>query len=115
VLTYSPEEAALLKKCRAIFREHRQALRSAQPTPLLQTLVPGVYANEFPGDAKRLWTFYNETGRWVNGPVLEIQPRPGCHYVDVWANQEAEVDAAGCLRVTLGPRSTGAVVELPWA
>ncbi len=113
VLPYSPGEAALLKKCRTIFREHRQALWNSQPTPLTKTLAPGVYANQFPGETKRLWTFYNETEHRVNGPVLHIQPRPGCHCVNVWANQEAEVDAAGCMRLALGPRSVGAVVELP--
>lgn len=113
VLTYAPDEAALLKKCRTILRQHRQALWSAQPTPLIPTLVAGVYANEFPGCSKRLWTFYNENQQIVNGRILQIKPRPGCHYVDVWNEREVEVDGEGCLHFELAPRQVGAVVELP--
>jgi hypothetical protein len=113
VLTYSPDEAALLKKCRIILKEQRQALWSGQPTPLLKTLAPGVYANEFPGATKRLWTFYNEHDQPVSGPFLRIQPRADCHYVDVWNDRESQLDGDGCLHLHLAPRTVGAVVELP--
>jgi hypothetical protein len=115
VLSYSPEEAALLKRCRTILREHLGALRGPRPTPLVDTLAPGVYANEFPGQAKRLWTLYNETPQPIAGPVLRVQPAPNAHYVDVWTNQEVSVDDEGRLCVALSPRAVGAVVEMPKA
>src|SRR6478609_8663806 len=46
-LPWTPDEAGLLKKCRILLREHRQAVWSAQPTPLIDTAIAGVYANEF--------------------------------------------------------------------
>ncbi len=113
VLTYSPEEAALLKQCRTLFRQHRQALNSPTPTPLIPTLVPGVYCNEFPADSKRLWTFYNETDETVDAPVVQIQPRAGTHLVDIWNERALTAEADGRITLTLPPHSLGAVVEYP--
>ena len=113
VLTYAPEEAALLKKCRTIFREHLEALNAPAPTPLVATAQPGVYANEFPAPGKRLWTFYNENDRAVQGPVLHIEPRPGWHCIDVWREREAPVDGDGRLSLEIEGHGIGAVVELP--
>jgi len=113
VQPYIPAEAALLKRCRTLLREHRRALASPQPTPLIDTLAPGIYANVFPGATKRLWTLYNETDSLVDAPVLHIQPRQGYHLVDVWAGQEIVPDAAGNVRLALAPRAVGALAELP--
>src|SRR5258708_21824213 len=93
VLTYSPDEAALLKKCSTLFRHHREALASPNPTPLLPTLLPGVYCNEFPAASKRLWTFYNETANAIDAPLMHIQPRPGTHLVDIWNEPALRLDA----------------------
>jgi hypothetical protein len=103
----------LLKKCRTLFREHRQALWGSHPVPLLPTEVAGIYANEFPGENKRLWTFYNETAGAVEACVLRVEPRPGCHFLDVWTDREAEVAADGSVRLRLEPRGLGGLVELP--
>ncbi len=113
VLTWSPEEAALLKKCRTLFRQHRQALNAPTPTPLLPTLVRGVYCNEFPAEGKRLWTFYNETDQTVSAPVVQLQPRVGTHLVDIWNARALTPDAEGRVSLTLPPCALGAVVEYP--
>jgi len=110
---YTPDEAALLKQCRTIFREHREALHSPEPTPLVETLHPSLLANEFPVAAKRLWTLYNQSDEPLHGPLLQIQPRDGFHLVDLWNNREVPVDQDGRLILTVGPRSVGAVAELP--
>jgi hypothetical protein len=112
VLTYSPEEAALLKKCRLIFQAHEQALHSDAPTPLLPTLIAGVYCNEFASAQKRLWTFYNDTDQAIDGCVLQIDARPDTHFIDFWNNLEVS-GSDGCLRAALKPYSVGAIVELP--
>ena len=113
VLTYSPEDAALLRKCRVLFRQHRQALNSPTPTPLLPTLRAGVYCNAFPAESKRLWTFYNAADSTVEGPVLRIQPRARTHLVDIWNERALTPDSDGCVSLNLPPRTLGAVVEFP--
>ena len=112
VLPYSPEEAALLKKCRTIFQAHELALHSDTPTPLLPTRIPGVYCNEFASAQKRLWTFYNETDQVVDDRVLQIEPRLDTHFIDCWNNLELPM-RADCLRPALKPHAVGAIVELP--
>jgi hypothetical protein len=113
VLSYSPEEAALLKKCRSILRQHRRALSGPHPTPLVETLAPGLYANEFPCASKRLWTFYNEGDQAVEGELLAFRPRDGHHFVNLWDDQEAAVSDEGRLRLGIPARAVGAVAELP--
>lgn len=113
VLTYAPEEAALLKKCATLLRQHRSALWCSAPTPLVETLAAGVYANSFPGEHKRLWTFYNTNDQVVDAPVLQVTPRPGCHFVDIWHGYELTQNAEGRLTLRLEAKSVGAVVELP--
>lgn len=112
-LPYSPSEAALLKKCRTIFREHREAVNCPAPTPLVATLAGGLWANEFPGETKRLWTLYNETGATISGPALAVEPRAGAHFFDVWNGCDLPAPQDGALSLEIAPRSLGCVVEYP--
>ncbi|HVU12208.1 MAG TPA: hypothetical protein VHD90_13070 [Phototrophicaceae bacterium] len=112
VLTYAPDEAALLRKCRTIFRAHEDVLNSGSPTPLLPTLIPGVYCNEFVSEHKRFWTFYNETDEIIDAAVLAVEARPDVHWIDVWNDCELS-SAEGQLHLRLKPHDVGAVVELP--
>jgi hypothetical protein len=113
VLSYAPEEAALLRTCATLLRQHRSALWCSRPAPLVETLTPGVYANEFPGETKRLWTFYNANDTPVEGQLRPAAARPGHHFVDIWQGRELTLDAQGRLAVTLAARAVGAVVEFP--
>lgn len=111
-LPYAPDEAALLKKCRTIFREHETAMNTDTPTPLLPTLVDGVYCNEFAAPEERLWTFYNDTDAPIDAAVLRIEQRAGTRLVDAWNGGAADVEN-GALRVKLAAKSVGCVVEVP--
>jgi len=112
-LPYSPPEAALLKKCRTIFRENRSSVNSPAPTPLIESGVEGLYANEFPVESKRLWTFYNENDRSIAAAVSDIRTRTGFHLVDVWNGREASLTADGTLLLEIEARQVGCVVEYP--
>jgi hypothetical protein len=110
---YTPAEAALLKRCCTLLREHCRALAGAHPQPLVPTLAQGVYANLFPGTAKRLWTLYNENKAPVNAPVLRISSPPGRHIVDLWNRCNVEPNERGDIEVMLEPQAIGALAELP--
>lgn len=112
-LPYTPAEAALLKKCRTIFRENLNALSGAAPTPLVETCHPGLFANEFAGNARRMWTLYNQTDQDVTGELLPCLPRPGHHWVDVWHESAAGVSLQGKLIATVQRHAVGCVVEYP--
>jgi hypothetical protein len=110
-LPFTPEEAGLLKKCRSILSEYRDTIWGSQPTPLLPVLQPGVYCNEFIGDEKRVWIFYNSNEQQVKGPLLPLIPRPGFYFRDLWNKQEIVIDQENCLTLSLDPYQVGAVVE----
>lgn len=112
-LPYTAQEAALLKKCRTIFRENRQAVNCAEPTPLVETLIPGLWANEFPGESKRMWTLFNENIAPVRSSALPVKARPGCHFVDVWNGREIPNPEGGILAVNVEAGGVGCVVEYP--
>ena len=112
-LPFTPDEAALLKKCRTILRDHHRAVWGSQPTPLVPVLQPGVCCNEFQGERERLWTFYNSTTERVEGPLLPLVRRPGFQYRNVWADQEIQWEDSDCLPLSLDPLDCGAVAELP--
>ena len=112
-LPFTSSEASLLKRCRDIFRENKAAVNSAAPTPLIETLVEGLFANEFPAQSKRMWTFYNENDHPITGEVLAVQPRPGFHFVDVWNNRGLKSEQNQALSLEIGPKQAGCVIEYP--
>jgi hypothetical protein len=112
-LPFTPDEAALLKKCRTIFREYQSVIWGAQPTPFVPVLNQGVYCNEFQGDVKRVWILYNSTGQRVQGPLLPVTPRPGYRYRNLWQEREIFFEPGGYLPIDLEPYQVGAVVEQP--
>lgn len=112
-LPYTPAEAALVKKCRTIFRENKIAVNTSAPTPLVETLVNGVLANEFPAETKRMWTFFNENDHEIDGEVLQVERRKDTHFVDVWNEREVYLSERSRLITRLEPRQVGCVVEYP--
>jgi len=112
-LPYTPYEAALLKKCRTIFRENLDALNGDSPTPLVETLHPDLFANEFAGGTQRMWTFYNQAKSAVIGPLLHFTPRPDHHMVDVWHRCTAQVIGEVTLTGKIDPIGVGCIVEYP--
>lgn len=112
-LPYTPAEAALVKKCRTIFRDNLDALNGDSPTPLIETLQPSLFTNEFAGAAQRMWTFYNAGECPVAGRLLQLTPQPDHHMVDVWHGCHAQVAPEGILTGRIEPHSVGCIVEYP--
>lgn len=111
-LSWTPREAALLKKCRTLFRKHARALASLNPTPLIETFTRGVYANEFVSEDECLWTLYNETDQFIADAVLQVQVREGFHLRDVWNEREICPDENGRVKISLAAHDVGAMVEV---
>ncbi len=113
VLPYTSQEAALIKKCRIIFRSHRSTIWGPHPYPHLPTQVSGVYCNEFSGGGKRIWTFYNDNDHPVEEAAIRIDHRQDTHFVDLWNEREVKLTPPDLLSVRLEPHSVGAIAELP--
>jgi len=52
--------------------------------PLVETLVPGVYANRWPGKDGTVWTILNFTGKSIHQPVLRVASPAGARFYDLW-------------------------------
>lgn len=111
-LPYTPEAARRLRAYSRICRENQSVLLGAAPTPLVETLHPSVYANEFAGPEKRLWMVYNESDSPISGPILPIQLRPDRHWIELFSNSVVEVQD-GALYLDLLPHGLVVIVELP--
>ncbi|MCE5239157.1 DUF6259 domain-containing protein [bacterium] len=108
-------------ECLPIFRRYSQILHeySAEfntmaPQSFVDTEQAEVFANEFPGAKRTVWTLFNGRYDTFTGPVLKVKHVAGATYRDVWnarALQPKIVQGQAVLETTLGPRGIGVVVQ----
>jgi hypothetical protein len=112
--TYDAASIAFLRRLIAVQRAHRDAFASDEVSPLVPTLVPGVYANEFRTRPETVWTIYNANPRSVRSAVLRVPHRAGARYLDAWAGRPLHPVVRGgeaFLAVELGPKGLGCIVQ----
>jgi len=110
---FEPECRAFIKKVCGIMRQHKDAFASERFTPLVPTLVPGVYCNRFDGKAETVWTFYNARYETVRGPVIEVQPGDGRTFADAWNGRHLKPRRSGgksVLEFEIDPRGLMCIV-----
>lgn len=110
---YSPEAADFLRRAFAILHDYRDAFCSDDVAPLIPTLRPTVYANEFRGLQHTAWTLFNAEYRTFRGDLLRVPHAAGRRYVDAFTGEEIAARTEGdtaVLAVELGPRAVGCVV-----
>ncbi|MFM8450038.1 MAG: formylglycine-generating enzyme family protein [Haliscomenobacter sp.] len=89
-------------------------------TPLYPTRCDSIYANAWPMQEKSLFTLFSLKPEGFSGDLLEIQPRPHAHIVDLWNHQEIQptlrngqwvipADLDAFARKWLGTNNEGAV------
>ena len=81
-----------------------------QPTPLIPVLEKEVFANFFPGKNKRVWCIWNRSAKAKNSPLVKIDAKADCRYVEVYADNMVPLKE-GALAPALGADSVGVVVE----
>jgi len=98
----------------AIQKQYLDCFTTDNPRPEVPTERPGVHANCFPGQGRRLWTLWNARYRTVRGPVLAVDHRPGARYFDAWNDRPLEPEIRGgraVLCAELEPQGLGCVVQ----
>ena len=112
---FSEEAVRDFGKVFRILHENADAFMSSDVEPLIPTLIPGVSANRFNGDEKVIWTVFNANYRTVRGRLLEIAPKPGSRYVDLWNDAPVSIETTGntaSLMVEIGPRAVACISEV---
>jgi hypothetical protein len=110
---FEPETRQAIRQCHALLRKHKDAFTGLQPSPLVPTEVPGVFANAFRTNGKTVYTLYNSRHRTIRGPVLRVPHAANNSYSDEWHRHPAEIriDAqTAILSTDLGPQDVGCLV-----
>lgn len=113
---FEPETRAAIRRCYRLLREHRDAFTSERPTPLVPTLLGGVFANAFPAQGKTVYTLYNSRHRTVRGDILLLPWIDGAVYEDAWNGRPATVCRQGdraVVTLELGPHDVGCLIVRP--
>ncbi|MBM3148167.1 MAG: hypothetical protein FJ000_09795, partial [Actinobacteria bacterium] len=76
-------------------RENGDAFSTLQPEPHVATLVKGLLANLFPTAGKVVVTLYNKSGAPVAGEAIEVEARPGRHWVECLTDTEITAQPVG--------------------
>jgi hypothetical protein len=74
-----------------ILQENGGAFNSSDVMPLIPTLVPSIYANQFNVPGKSLTTLFNARRFTVNGPQLTVNLKPNEHLFELVRGQAVPV------------------------
>ncbi|MDX9979152.1 MAG: DUF6259 domain-containing protein [Lentisphaeria bacterium] len=110
---FRPETLATIRHCHAILRDHRDAFTSRNVEPLVDTGVPGVFANVFRHGPKTVYTLYNARHRTFRGSIAGPRWQSLLRVEDVWNRREVVPEPDGLLSrlpVELPPRGVGCLL-----
>lgn len=92
---YEEEQYRYLGKTSMILRENTSVFHTPAFTPLVPTLRDSLWANSWPAAGKHIYTLFSLKPGGYRGPLMEVKPRDGWHWVDLWHHEEATVAAQG--------------------
>jgi formylglycine-generating enzyme required for sulfatase activity len=108
---WSPRDRSLYRSMLPVQRRFVRLFSGEGWTPLVGgARQDGLYASLWEDSGVRLWTLVNRREAAVHGDLLAIEPRQGERVFDLIAGREAEGNADGMLRGTVGPRGVGGFV-----
>ncbi len=106
---YDESILRLYRKTHEVFSEHRDALTTLNPEPLIDTGISNVYANRFVAGEKQMLMLYNANWRDVFIPPSPMVKTTKRHLVALLSEQMvSEVDGA-----RVSPRDVDCIVSLP--
>jgi len=97
-----------------ILRTHADAFTSDTVEPLVETLIPGVYANRFEGKGRTARIFYNASPHSVGREILSLPAKSRVQYYDAYHDRPIEpVISDGRHRVgsLVWPQDVGCLVR----
>lgn len=89
---YVDQEYQYFGRTTRILRENTDNFLSQDYIPLIPTLKDSIYVNKWPKGDKTLYTIFSVVPDGFQGPLFQIHPEAGYHFVDLWNHKEMEVD-----------------------
>jgi hypothetical protein len=116
VFTWADDRSrSFLRTVFRIYHEYVDAFTSRDVEPLVQTEVPGLFANRFSAPKATVFTLLNANYRTIQGDLLKVPHVHGARYLDAWNQQPLQPRAImgdkAVLALEMGPRSVGCVVQ----
>ena len=111
---FTPETRACIAKTHEILKAHVKAFTSANPIPLIPTLIDDIYANEFPADDEKVWTIYNARYSTIRGELFAVPHKDGATYYDAWNRRELKPrihEGKAYINMEIGPKDVGCLVQ----
>lgn len=85
--------AKWVERIHVVEKENRDAFNDMSPTPLVPTLVEGVYCNRFASPAKTIFTLFNANEYRAAGQVLNLPAaKTGHHWVELVRSRNLRTD-----------------------
>lgn len=121
------EQYRFLGQTSRILRENSSNFTDGVYTPLLSTTRDSIWVNRWEKGDKTIYTVYSILPQGFSGPLLQVTPRAGYHFVDIWHHRVPELiqtkqgtfipaETAAFAAKDLGTNNEGAVdalAELP--
>lgn len=82
------EQYRYLGRTSRILRENTHNFLANEYVPLIPTLIDSVYVNQWPLADKTIYTIYSIKPEGFDGPLFEVVPTEGTHFVDLWNHGE---------------------------
>lgn len=82
------EDYRFLGQTTRILRENSSVFLNKNITPLIPTTRDGIFVNKWQDSTKTLYTIFSLIPEGFSGPLFEVQPRAGYHFVDLWNHRE---------------------------
>ncbi|MDZ4714158.1 MAG: SUMF1/EgtB/PvdO family nonheme iron enzyme [Cytophagales bacterium] len=92
---WEAEQYRFLGRTSRILRENSPNFHGKNFHPLVTTLRDSIWVNQWPTEKKIIYTIWSTKPEGLHGPLFEITPREGFHWVDLWNHREAEVIQRG--------------------
>ncbi len=92
---WEEEQYRYLGMTSRILRENTSNFQSSNFTPLVNSVHDSLWINEWPSLNKKIYTIFSLKPEGVSGPLIEVKPRPGFHWVDLWHHEDATLKTMG--------------------
>jgi formylglycine-generating enzyme required for sulfatase activity len=107
--------AAAIRRIATIYRQFPGIWSSAEWEPHIPTLQKGIYASEFPGVDKTIYTLINRDSTDKKENQLQLPYQEGMKYFDIWNGAELTPEKSGDqinLSFPINSRGFGAVLAI---
>ncbi len=85
------EDYRFLGRTTRILRENHSNFISNNWTPLIKTLQDSIYVNRWQTENKDVYTIFSLEPGGYAGPLFEVEPRNGYHFVDIWNHELVKI------------------------